>query len=212
MNAPAASRLTPFDMPTLQRPRDRSEERQARAAELREHVAGEHREGYEAGRLEGLAAAATETAEVVAAHHEAIARLHRAVSSLDAAAAELEHRDAVTIAEVERAAIELAVELAAELVGRELTVTQQPVLDALHRSAALLPARGTPVVRVHPDDAATVEEAVLDDAGRWSAEVSVLADASVEPGGCVVEVGPCRINGQIGNALDRMRTTLVGSP
>lgn len=209
MSLPVSSRLSPFAVPTLQRPGDRSEERRVRAEECREQAAQEQREGFEAGRRAGLAAAATETAEIIATHEAAIAELRRAASSLDAAATELQRRDAVTIAELERAAIELAVDLATELVGRELALTEQPVVDALRRSAALLPARGEPVVRVHPDDAVTAAEAISAEAGRWTSAVSVVADSSVEPGGCVVDVGPCQIDGQISTALERMRAALV---
>lgn len=211
MNASTTTRLVPFDAPALQRPRDRSEERRERAEECREQAASEQREGFAAGREAGLAAAAVETARIVAEHRQAIERLERAALALEAATADLERRDAVTVAEVERAAIELAVELAAELVGRELAVTEQPVLDALQRTASLLPTRGDPIVRVHPDDATTAEQVVASESARWTATARVLADDSVEPGGCVVEVGPCRIDGQVSAAIDRMRAVLVGA-
>jgi len=40
------------------------------------------------------------------------------------------------------------------------------------------------------------------------ASVHVIADPSVEAGGCVVEAGPCRIDAQIGPAIERARALL----
>ena len=61
---------------------------------------------------------------------------------------------------------------------------------------------------MHPDDAEVAREVLRDDA-RWSGTVEVVADVRVAPGGCVLEVGDCRIDAQIAPALDRLRQTLT---
>jgi flagellar assembly protein FliH len=69
-----------------------------------------------------------------------------------------------------------------------------------------VPERGEVVVRVHPDDAAAAADA---DVPELSARgIRIVADPSIEPGGCVLDVGDCRIDAQLGAAAARMRAAL----
>jgi flagellar assembly protein FliH len=70
---------------------------------------------------------------------------------------------------------------------------------------SLVPARGEVIARLHPDDLTTVVEHGVGLPGR---EVALVADPAVERGGAVVEVGPCRIDAQVGPALGRVRSAL----
>lgn len=182
--------------------RDRREEAAERAIQLRHS-------GYADGYESGMAAAAAEVERAVAEHRLAVDRLDSATAAVERATRDLAARDQVTITELEREAVAMAVAMASDLVGRELAATTEPVLDALERAARLLPGRGTPTIRVHPDDEATTREAVAADVIRWTDAVRVVGDPTVEPGGCVVDVDPCRIDAQIGPALDRLRRTLA---
>jgi flagellar assembly protein FliH len=200
----SASTATPFQVPTLSPLaafRDRSDAAHEYGARLRD-------EGFRAGYQVGLEAAAADTDRAIDDHRRATRALGRAIVAVESAAAALERRDAVALAEVERDAVALAVELAAELIGRELTITERPVLDALQRAARLTPDRGTPRIRVHPDDESAVRAAVRADAVRWTADAEIVGDPSIEPGGCVVDVGACRVDAQIGTAIERMRAAL----
>lgn len=167
--------------------------------------------GYEDGYRDGIAAAEAEVCAAIDDHRRSADRLTGLSTALERAVGDMEARDRLALAEIEPDVVALAVQLAIELVGRELAVTDEPVRDAIERVVGLVPARGTPVLFVHPDDAATAREAVDLDIARWNGAVTVTADPRVERGGCVVEVGACRIDGQLGPALERMVAVLDGS-
>ncbi len=195
---------TPFRAPALSAlaaVRDRGDAMHEHGARLRD-------EGFRAGYEVGLQTAAADTDRAIASHQRAADDLAVAIAALESGAASLAHRDAATLAELEREAVVLAVELASEIVGRELAVAERPVVDALARAAQLLPDRGIPRIRVHPDDAATVHETVTSDTGRWTPGVDVIADPTIERGGCVVDIDACRIDAQIGPAIERLRAAL----
>jgi flagellar assembly protein FliH len=153
--------------------------------------------GYQAGYAEGLAAGrAAAGAEARAAG----ARLERATSAVVAAAAGLARRQALELAGLEDTIATAAFELAAAVVGRELQLSVSPGADALARALALAPSGVAAVARLHPDDAASVSAPDF---------VRVLSDPAVEPGGCVLEAGDCRIDAQLGPALARARAALL---
>jgi flagellar biosynthesis/type III secretory pathway protein FliH len=200
----SADAATPFQIPTLPSlaaVRDRHEEAAMRARRQRE-------DGWVAGYEDGLTAARSEIEREIADHRRAAERLTAAALAVEAAVRDLAAREAASMRELEQDAVALAVELAVELVGRELAATAAPALDAARRAAALMPDRGVALLRVHPDDEATVSEAVAHDVLTWPAGSSVVADRTIERGGCVVEVGACRIDAQLRTAIERMRDAL----
>lgn len=197
--------VTPFTVPTLSAEaafRDRGDA-------IREHGARLRDAGFRAGYEDGLAAAAAERERLGAEHRRTVTRLGTAIASLESATVQFLTRDAATIDEMATDAISLAVELASEIVGREVTVTDEPVLDALARAAQLVPDRGTPRIRVHPDDAAAVRRALEVDGVTWPATSEIVSDPAVEPGGCIVDVDACRVDAQITGAIERMRVALT---
>lgn len=162
-------------------------------------------DGYAAGLAEGLAAGrAAASAEIAAAS----ARLEAATRSLAAAADELRRRQALELAGLEDALARTAVDLAAAIIGRELEVSASPGADALARALALVPAGCTAVARLHPSDVAALGDEPFAEA---PAALTLIADPAVEPGGCILEVGDSRIDAQLGPALDRVRTALLGT-
>lgn len=205
MTVPTADqRISSFDVPALpplSAVRDRSVEAAERTNRLRE-------DGYVQGYQEGLDAAAREIEREIADHRSAANRLVAAASALEAATHALGNRDALTLAEVESQMIAVGVDLATQILGYELRATDQPVLDALRRAVELIPDRGTPVVRVHPDDLATVAEAIQAGLFGWEGSTDVAPDPTVERGGCLVDVDDCRIDAQIGPAIERLRNVL----
>ena len=193
--------ITVFDVPALPplaAVRDRGDEAEERAALRRE-------DGYVAGYQAGLDAARIDVERELDEHRRAAQRLANAAETLEAAGRDLAGRDAIALETIEHDVIALATALAEDLVGRELEITETPVLDALRRAVGLVPDRGTPLIRVHPSDDLTARDAVAADLIRWSGEVEVVGDPGIEPGGCVVEVGACRIDAQIGPALLRLQ-------
>ncbi len=154
-----------------------------------------HAEGYE----EGLALAAAEAAE-------GRRRLDRAWSALAVAARGLEQRTALELSGLSQELAETAIALAEAVVGREVACAQSPGADALARALALAPSGVAVVARLHPGDAAVVGEGHP----KVPAGVTVIADPSVEPGGCLLDAGDCRIDAQLGPALARARAALLG--
>ncbi|HVC69126.1 MAG TPA: FliH/SctL family protein [Acidimicrobiales bacterium] len=152
-------------------------------------------EGFQAGLAD--AAAGDEAARTAQT-----SRLSDAL--ITAAAAARSHRaDAVALAEQE--AVRLAFELAEALLGREISLSSSLSIDAVTRAVALVPKGDDLVVRLHPDDVITPDElqALVPDAS-----VKVVIDPEVELGGCVVEAGPCRIDAQVGPAMERARALI----
>ncbi len=181
------------------------------AQEVRESARAE---GYAAGWAEGVAAAtAAVQAEAARAQERADALearrsqdVARGVRALDAAAAELERRAVVPAEQLREATLLAALELAAAVLAREVTVSASPGLDALHRALDVAP-RGRPVVaRLHPEDHAALAGLTDPVPGR---EVTLVADPAVERGGCVADCDASHIDAQLGTALARVREVLV---
>jgi len=161
-------------------------------------------DGYRAGMAEGLAAGRAAMAAESAA---AVARLEAVVIALADAAADLRRRQALELTGLEDALARAAVDLASAIIGRELQVAESPGADAMARALALVPAGSTAVARLHPADAARLDDATT---GVAAGTVTVIADPAIEPGGCILEVGDSRIDAQLGPALDRVRAALLG--
>lgn len=108
-------------------------------------------------------------------------------------------------------AIALARRMAEKIVGRAIDLSpelmNQIVADALQASRA---RSGKLVLRVHPEDLASVE------AGRplWAAhveaavEVRLQPDATVEHGGCVVDTPSGRVDARLQTQLDALERAL----
>jgi flagellar assembly protein FliH len=165
--------------------------------------------GLAEGRAAGLAAAAADSAALqhVAATEldRQVARVREVLGRLAAAADALESRMAPVAAEVEEQVATIALGLLESLLQRELAVATEPGMDAVRRALALAP-RGRPVVaRLHPADAAALPADAFEVDGR---RVTVVADASVEPGGCIADCDATRVDAQLGAALERVRAVL----
>lgn len=164
--------------------------------------------GFEHGYREGMERAEAEVDAIIGDHRSAHQRCMQAARALETAARDLYGRDTVALEAIEDDVVRLAVALATEIVGRELRSTPEPVRDAIHRALGLAPDRGTALCHVHPDDA-DVAHQVLSDGPSRREHVEIVPDARVEPGGCVIEIGECRIDAQVGTALERLHKTLL---
>lgn len=171
-------------------------------------------EGYAVGWAQGrraaeeaaqreATAAAVERAELAKRSETAMLS---ALQALAAAADALEGRAVVPAAELSAAVVEGAFELAQTLLGRELTLTTEPGLDAIRRALVLLPENRPVTARLHPDDASVTRAALA--AAELGREILVVADPSVEPGGAVVDCDATRVDAQLGPALERVREVL----
>ena len=196
-----AQRFEAPALPALIGRREHERESAERSARLRD-------QGYLDGHAAGWAAAQNDIDAALTDHRRSAERLGSVANALGAAVAELDRRDVVALANIHADVVALAARLATEIVGRELRAVDQPVLEALGRVAALRPDRGEVVIRVNSVDLATAEEAVAADLLHWPVGARVVADPAIEPGGCVADVGSCRIDAQLGPAIERMRLAL----
>jgi flagellar assembly protein FliH len=171
-------------------------------------------EGHVAGYAAGLAVAAAE-AEIAASQQAQLfaaaeqrreAQLQAALDVLARMAGALEQREAVALAEIEHVVTDLALQVARAVLDRELAVAADPGREAVNRALALAPQGAAATVRLHPADAATVADLTEPAAGR---PVTVVADTSVERGGCVVDTAGRQIDAQIGTALARVAAVLA---
>jgi flagellar assembly protein FliH len=172
---------------------------------LAEAFAEARKDAYEAGRASAL----SELEQRYREHTEQMAtRVSEAIEALRASCEEVAKARQAAIEVVEQDAVELAFELTRALVGRELELAEAPVRDALRRALSLAPEGEPLTIRICPGDLGTVRDLVNLAGADVSSSCSIVADAGVEPGGCVVDAGPCRIDAQLGPALERVRVVL----
>jgi flagellar assembly protein FliH len=158
-------------------------------------------DGHERGLGEGYRAGLEQAVQ------EITARLGGALSALTAAAQQLSATEAVTLAELDTRVTAFALDIAEQVIGHELAAATEPGRDALARAIALAPDRGQLTARLNPVDLAGLDSVEELAPGR---EVTIVADPAVAPGGCILDVGACRIDAQLGPALDRVRQVLGG--
>ena len=156
-----------------------------------------------AGRQDGLAEAAARVAEAErrAAQAEAaaaarmakqqgefLARFEPVLASLSGASQQLEHLEKQLVQESEAEIVRLALAVAAAVL--RCTVERDPAwMTALARRAiAEVPDRRAVVVRMHPSDAAALNERVAEVTARIPGleRIEVLADISLARGSCIV--------------------------
>ena len=171
-------------------------------AVIDEAVTAGYQDGFESGQQQGYQAGlAAARAELEAAEHQRNAVVQQAAQALQDAMTQLRAAQAGTLAGMEDDLAEGAFAIAEAVLDRELAVAKNPGRDAVARALALAPA-GDAVVRLNPADVKTLGPLTF---GR---DLTVVADPAVQPAGAVVEVGACRIDAQLGTALDRVREAL----
>lgn len=154
----------------------------------------------EAGRAEERAALAAVRAE----HEQAIARLDRAAMALTTALDQIEHIDLGLLHDFEQQVLSLACAIAEEVVGREVSASDDVVLESVRRALSMAPDRGDVVVRVAPADLGAVLDATSA-MGHRAGVVQVVPDVQLAAGGCIAEVGPLRIDAQLPGTFARIR-------
>lgn len=159
------------------------------AALMKEAEARGYADGVARGREAGLAEALTLMAAARAQNEETLAR-------------------------TKDAAVTLARRMAEKIVGRAVDLSPEVMADIVAQALAAGRARtGAIVLRVHPDEAAAVEQT----RPRWSppgaAELSIriVADATVARYGCVVETPSGRLDARLEVQLDAFQRALTGA-
>ncbi len=162
------------------------------------------RAGFEEGRFEGRASGAVEARLELAQHIEDLGTaLRHAAAVLGSQLDELaEH--------MSRTVVDLALEVAAAIVDHEISASASPGRDALVRAVAVAPDRVELIARLHPEDAALLQDANALDGIAPGRSITVVADPSVDRGGCLLDAGGSRIDAGVTTAFARVRAALVG--
>ncbi len=160
---------------------------------LQEQIRAETRE---AGRQEGLAAAAAEIAD----------RIQRLDAALSALAHPFENLDT----EVEAQLLTLVQALTRQLVRREMRMDPSQVIGIIREAIRTLPATAREIhVHLHPEDADVVRDCL----GAEIAERAwrLIEDPVMERGGCRVVAGNSEVDARLELRLNRLMSEMLGS-
>ena len=166
-------------------------------------------DGFAEGRRDARAELERERLEAderFAAREAAAQDAHRAaLSALGGARARLEDGIAAIVASDLRRIEELAVEMAAEILGAEMSDAARSAVHAVRRAAAQTPRSAWVRVHLNERDLRTLNT-VTDPSLPEGVEVEVGAD--VDPGGAVVRIAHGSVDTRIAAALERAREAL----
>jgi len=151
-----------------------------------------HREGYEAGQREGYEAG------LVRADSD-IARIQALGVALDEAMQNLER-------ELSQELIELALDIAKQMLTRALEVKPELLLPVVRAAIESLPHNAQhPFIHLHPQDAALVREMLnAEPHAGWR----VMEDMRVAPGGCRIETSTAEVDATLPSRWHRIAAAL----
>lgn len=154
----------------------------------------------EAGRREAEAAMSSTVDE----HRRATEQMHAVASALANALDQIEHVDLGILHDFQQQVLALAVALAEDIVGRELRTFDDVTVVGVERALSLMPDRGDVVLRVHSNDLAAVLESAVA-MGHRAGDIQIVADDSVQRGGCTAACGALRVDAQLPAVFERLR-------
>jgi flagellar assembly protein FliH len=173
-------------------------------------------QGYAAGWAEGRRRA-TETAteletrllaDAAEARAAAVAEQQRLVDALTTAAARCADDFDQRYDVLAGRALDLALQIAEEVLQRELAVAHEPGLDAIRRALAPLDRRAEVTVRMHPADRAALDESVLEQLAGEGRAVTLVDDPGLSRGDAVAETDHSLVDATIAGAMTRVREVL----
>jgi flagellar biosynthesis/type III secretory pathway protein FliH len=163
------------------------------AAELERAV----QDAYQRGYTEGLRAG--ESAEG--------GRLRHAMAALQDALTSVQEGAERWVGNAEENLAALAVGVARQIVGRELTTDPEIVTELVRRAMADFPIGQPLTVRLHPSDLHAVSAAIApsnDGSLGLRNEVTWIGDGRIAPGGCFIEGRERIVDGRVDTALERL--------
>ncbi len=181
------------------------------AVDLRKRAADEGRaEGIEAGRIEGVELGRADGRE--AAFAETSKDFQEAAASLVAACVDLASRKDSLFLQAETDLLKLSLLAARKVVAREIDADKHITADNLKRCLSLLSERRNLVARVAPSVLDAVTERLPEIAAKVGdlSSVTVVADESIAPGGCLVTGPAGLIDATIESQFDEIERTLFG--
>ncbi len=175
------------------------------AAQQKAVYASERETGYEDGYAEGLSAAKAAADKELELQRAALAdRLQEALSALEQV-----HR--ACLAELQANVGEVAFAAVCRLLGQR-SASQAVVLNVVEQICAQLDAGASAAVRVHPRDIDMLTELQREAGSRLeSLGLKLVADETLQLGGCVVETASGHYDGSLETQLRRMHAVLSGA-
>ena len=168
-------------------------------------------QGFASGWAEGLRAAQARStasydaqAERLAEHgRRVVAQQQTAAEALAAAVRRTEETTRALHEEIADQAVELALQIAEAVLGREVALSDDPAGDAVRRALAGVPVEVPLVVRLHPEDRDALDPVLLADR-----PVTLVTDGRVARGDAVVETEDGWVDADLAGALARVREVL----
>lgn len=159
------------------------------AAEYARIEAEAHAAGFAAGYRDGAARAAQETTRLAAIAQEAQNALGR------------------TAAQVSHELLDLALEVARQIVRTELKVRRESLIAVVREAIDCLPhGAASPQLMLHPDDVELVRAHIGDELKAGS--FRVVEDQRVDPGGCRIVSASCEVDATLPTRWKRVVATL----
>ncbi len=152
-------------------------------------------EAFAAGHEEGVAAGAKEVARRAERFDELLTALARPFDELDES--------------VEKQLVELAMTVVKQLFRREIKMEPTHVVGVVREAIQMLPAASRNVlVRLHPDDAELVREALSPAEGEraWS----IVEDPLISRGGCTVTSDDSQVDARAETRVNAIVSAITG--
>lgn len=181
-----------------ERPAGGQDSSAAGSASPSDPVAEARAAAYAEGLADGQRSEAERMAPTLAALHEAIEEVRGSAPAW--------------MDNLEKNLLTLAVAVARQVVGRELTSDPDAVRQLVTRALGRFPVEESLTIRLHPSDLSRISASSVENPGSDPAagrDVRWRADAHIAEGSCVVE-GPERmVDGRVDKALLRIYQALV---
>lgn len=166
------------------------------------------------GYREGLREAEREIqqqAEKIAAG-EVQRRLRTALPAVQQLAETLSHERERWLADWETEVIRLAVAIAEKIVRHEIRIHPEVSIELVRETLQMVTGSARLRIRLHPEDEQHMGMAAREMAHALSgvAEVHLVPDETVAPGGCLVETEHGAVDGRLDAQLDRIFRELTG--
>lgn len=167
--------------------------------EIRERA---RREGYDLGFAEGRSAGHDLGLQQGSEHAER--RNNEMAAAVDSVIGQFERRADDFGRRLAIESVELALQIAAAILDRELTIAADPGADVIARCLELAPSTGDLVARLHPDDAARLGDVL----GLADRQLTVVADEGLRCGDAIMTIDDTMIDARMAQTLERVGEAL----